>query len=542
MASPAIDVSIEIPLDTVESDYGSDFSPEEEEIVAQLLSTQHSRDDNPIISNVERDEPQRVLRFPKILGRAESSLLFRMARAADQEAEQISKAIDQCNQSTKVVKGVTESKPRAREETSIENSENLEGEATPSEDTIAKLDVEDTRSPLERFRTAPNKTLSVSDLVAPAWCELQYWYTLRTPSGKKKRTKEMKKGTKVHEKLEAQVHTTVKVEVATKEDAFGLRIWNVIQGLRTLRATGQTRELEVWGTIDGLVVNGVIDELNYICPDAEFGGYPDLEDTLQPPTITNYASANQPTISEFFKATGGSTLKEAAKAITQHRVQTNKVYLCDVKTRSVKSLPSGPSMRPTKMQLMLYHKLLSDLATNAVDFSVLSDRYRLDQTRIFSDSLIAQIGSLNEEYDALSEPARSQESEPSWSQDSLSQLLAHNNLELLWSYMIEEFQQTIPYGVNSLGEVLKVEYRSQTSGEIIGFKTFSMSDKDLKAYINHEMEWWRGTRKAEGVIVEEAYKCRSCDFAETCEWRLEKIEEAKQNARTARKDRRKISN
>lgn len=439
-----------------------------------------------------------------------------------------------------MAKSVTESKPRARE-TLIENSENL-GETTLSEDTVAKPEPEDTRSPLERFRTAPKKTLSVSDLVAPAWCELQYWYTLRTPSGKKKRTKEMKKGTKVHEKLEAQVHTTVRVEVATKEDAFGLRIWNIIQGLRTLRTTGQTRELEVWGTIDGLVVNGVIDELNYICPDAEFGGYPDLEDTLQQPTITKSAPANQTTISDFFKATGGSTLEEAAKAITKHRTETSKVYLCDVKTRSVKSLPSGPSMRPTKMQLMLYHKLLSDLATNAVDFSILTDRYRLDSTRVFSDSLIAQVGSLNEEYDALSEPARSQESEPSWSQDSMSQLLAHNNLALLWSYMIEEFQQTMPYGVNSLGEVLKVEYRSQVSGEIVGFKTFSMSEEDLKTYIDHDMEWWRGARKPEGVVVEEAYKCRSCDFAETCEWRLEKIEEAKQNARTARKARRKASN
>lgn len=158
----------------------------------------------------------------------------------------------------------------------------------------------DTRSPLERFRMKPKKALSVSDLVSPAWCELQYWYTLTLQGGKKKRTFAMKQGSVVHQKLEDQVHTTVRVDVATKEDAWGLRIWNVIQGLRSLRDSGLTRELEVWGTIDGQVVNGVIDELSYICPDAK------LEDSLRSP-LKSEPPANQVTISEYFKVRDSSS-------------------------------------------------------------------------------------------------------------------------------------------------------------------------------------------------------------------------------------------
>lgn len=76
----------------------------------------------------------------------------------------------------------------------------------------------------------------------------------------------MKQGSKAHQKLEDEVHATFSVEVMTKEDAWGLRFWNIIQGARTLRETGMTREMEVWGLIDGELVNGIIDELTYECP------------------------------------------------------------------------------------------------------------------------------------------------------------------------------------------------------------------------------------------------------------------------------------
>ncbi len=127
--------------------------------------------------------------------------------------------------------------------------------------------VPDTRSPLERFRTAPKKPLSVTDLISPSWCELQYWYTL-TKHGRKKRTPAMKQGTVVHKSLEDQVHKTVPITIQSKEDAWGLRIWNTIQGLRTLRDRGMTRELEIWGVVDGQVISGVIDELSYLAPTA----------------------------------------------------------------------------------------------------------------------------------------------------------------------------------------------------------------------------------------------------------------------------------
>ncbi len=401
----------------------------------------------------------------------------------------------------------------------------------PGQDILAEvvledLSVPDIRSPIERFRTQPKKALSVTDLVSPAWCELQYWYTL-TKHGRKRRTPAMKEGTRVHKVLEDQIHTTVRVEVETREDAWGLRIWNVIQGLRTLRDTGQTRELEIWGTVDGQVVNGVIDELSYICPDI------DLEESHQ--NSKDELPSDQTTIADFFKATGGKSLEEATRS--KRRTRTKKVYLCDVKTRAARSVPSASAFRPTKIQLMLYHRLLASLATNTVDFSILAARYNLNATKALSDQFIAQVGSLNDEifYDAPTDPGSSPDSEPGWSQDSMSTLLAHNTLNLLWSLMITEFQLTLPDGVESLGRILKAEYRSRDDGEIVGTKTLVMDDIDLTKFIDHEMEWWKGQRQAEGVVVEEAFKCRSCDFAEECEWRIKKVDEAREKARMSRR-------
>lgn len=93
MASPAYD-TLAHPMNDGDSDYGSDFSPEEEQIVAGLLSAQSVEDDNPIVNEIEHHDPQRTLRLPRVVGREERSPLFQAARAAEAIADQISKSIE----------------------------------------------------------------------------------------------------------------------------------------------------------------------------------------------------------------------------------------------------------------------------------------------------------------------------------------------------------------------------------------------------------------------------------------------------------------
>ena len=388
-----------------------------------------------------------------------------------------------------------------------EASVSIEAPLTP------QPEIQDTRSPLERFRTKPKKPLSVTDLISPSWCELQYWFTL-TKHGKKRRTTAMKRGSAVHKVLGDQVHTTVAVDIVSKEDAWGLRVWNVIQGLKTLRHTGITRELEIWGVIDGLVINGVIDELSNICPE------PELEEAEEKLTIAkSMPVADQMTITDFLGSGSGTGMLDKLRS-SHERI--SKIYITDVKTRESKSLPKAATFRPTLMQLMLYHRILSGLATNKLNADLVFDRYELKADALFSDSFIAQIGSLNVDNSIAQDDPFPLPS----SQDSMTVLLAHNTLRQLWTLMMEEFAHTFAGGAKSVGNVLKAEYRTRTDGAILGNKAFLYDDNIIQDYLDSGMRWWKGERAAEGVCVEEAYKCGSCDFFDECSWRRNKIEEA----------------
>lgn len=94
MASPAT-ITITEPPHEIDSDtdYGSDFSPEEEQIVDRLLSGKHVEDDNPIINEIEHHDPWQILRLPRAFGKEERSPLFQAARAAERVAEQIAQTV-----------------------------------------------------------------------------------------------------------------------------------------------------------------------------------------------------------------------------------------------------------------------------------------------------------------------------------------------------------------------------------------------------------------------------------------------------------------
>lgn len=98
MASLAVDDQVALSINDGESDYGPDFSAEEEQIVSQLLSGQQVEiEDNPILTNIEQNidqnDAQQTLRVPLVFGREQKSPLYQAARAAEEIAEHISKAV-----------------------------------------------------------------------------------------------------------------------------------------------------------------------------------------------------------------------------------------------------------------------------------------------------------------------------------------------------------------------------------------------------------------------------------------------------------------
>ncbi|KAI6778477.1 uncharacterized protein J7T54_000372 [Emericellopsis cladophorae] len=379
----------------------------------------------------------------------------------------------------------------------------------------------DERSPLQKFRCFPRKPLSVSDLTSGAWCELQYEYTLtRLPFGRRTRTAAMKKGSKVHRKLEDEVHTAVKVEILTKEDGFALKLWNFVQGLRTLRETGLTRELEVWGMVDeNKLVSGVIDSISYDHPDPAF------EEELS--SQESQLLPSQRKVLDYFPS----------RTSGDHK----KMYLADVKTRGSLQPVSNAQLRPAKIQLSLYHRFLSQIASGKLDFFQVFRRFGLDPDDQFTDTFLAQIGSLHDEVfvdaSSVSIPELSDPSHGTRAGDfgeapqSEPDLVKYNSLRELLSLVEEEVRTTFPQGAESLGTMLRVQYLHRDDGRQLDVHDFPLSNYALDEYLAKYMQWWHGERKARGVTIEEAFKCKMCEFAEGCDWRQGLNDELVQRAR-----------
>ncbi|KAL7942595.1 deoxyribonuclease domain-containing protein [Trichoderma barbatum] len=387
-----------------------------------------------------------------------------------------------------------------------------------------EAEFEDDRSPLQRFRSYPKRPLTVSDLTAGAWCELQYWYTLtRLPGGRKTRTPAMQHGSKVHKKLEDEVHTTVKIEILNKEDGFGLRLWNLVQGLRTLRDTGLTRELEVWGMVDGNLVNGVIDDLSYDNPNPEF------EEELS--SQGSQPSKSQTIISDYFPP------PKSERPSGQDR----QIFLSDVKTRGTLKPISPAAIRPAKIQLLLYHRFLSNMAAGELDYFKVFRRYGLDADERFSDTFMSQIGELHDEIffdtpkeymELLRSAAKGKGVQddnstvvPEPPSPGVPDLLKYGSLRELVTLVKDEISLTFPRGADSLGSILRVQYVYREDGRELTTHDFPVSPQTLDTYLEGDMSWWRGERRPGGVPIEEAFKCSSCEFAAGCKWRRNMDEE-----------------
>ncbi|KAF5677056.1 exonuclease V [Fusarium denticulatum] len=523
---------------TLDSDneFGYDFSAEEEELLLQLSAENNNVPNNAEIVAID-SVPERhdSLHPQNVAGGTSTSGVDRLQTESTNNLYR-GKAFHQLDTSSglptpppalssiedvlypDLSKALKDLKPKPPPESESSVT------PTPATEAIEADPYDDGRSPLQRFRSYPKRPLTVTDLTSGAWCELQYWYTLtRLPGGRRTRTAAMKQGTKVHKKLEDEVHTTVQIDIMTKEDAFGLKLWNLVQGLRTLRDTGLTRELEVWGLIDGNLVNGVIDSVSYENPNPEF----EAELSSQESDTTG----RQSSLTDYFPP----------KNTNNKNDQGPKIYLADVKTRGSFSPVSNAQIRPAKIQLLLYHHFLSDMAAGKLDFFKVFRRYGLDPDDAFSDTFIAQVGSLHDEIfvDASETETEFTPEQPSSSFQSSSSagpdLLQYRTLRELVPLVEHEIELTFPQGEHSLGHMLRVQYVHRSDGREIDLHDFPVSRQALETYLANYMDWWKGKRDARGVDIEEAFKCRTCEFASDCSWRQGMDDEMLQRARAQQK-------
>ena len=368
------------------------------------------------------------------------------------------------------------------------------------------------------------------------WCEQQFEYYL--VRGKKRTTPEMKVGHKIHKDLEREDHETVVVKPVTLEDRWGLKLLNIIQGLKNLRETGQTRELPIFAYVKGVLVRGIIDELSY----------------KQPMEMVCERKKGKEAMGDADISGGSKKRRTKAKSKQKgeglvgndpgHRV----VFISDYKTRARDSLPTASQFRGTELQLMLYHSVLTTMVSSVEAasevlignskiepagttpsdppgddmFSKIFNHRGLNPFAHLSDCFLAELAPHLDESD--SEALSGSPPQPLQIRfPTLSHVLECPTLAGLVNLLNLSFKMSI----DTLSSTLAVSYRRQQDSVLFATKLVKYDNKRLEEQLVDVLQWWKGERGAVGVPIEEAWKCRSCEFADECQWRLQKIEEIK---------------
>ncbi|KAK2738340.1 hypothetical protein FQN57_007100 [Myotisia sp. PD_48] len=521
-----------------DSDYGPDFSPEELEALDDLI--ERAADGEQQLDPSSDTDSSSTTRSFSPLPNIEGHEYLLVGRASQPQPHP---AVHATNHDP-----TSHSRPDDNNTTIQRRPFSSQLASAPGPNTASN----DARSPLERLR--PQQRLTVSDFVAPAWCEIQYSYSLSN-FGRIRKTRYMKRGTAIHKLLEEQIHTPVAVDVATKEDAWAIRLWNVIESLRTLRATGLTREMEVWGKIDGILIGGKIDMLSRGCPDPEFELSVSNRNEIAPRPLAKDVSPATATATsldgELQQTKTSSTITQPDETDTDQLTldqSEGMIYLTDMKYKDLSynfNIPNVTDVkfRPVRTQLQFYYHLLSRFITSDdVTIDDIANRHGLDSQKTFSSEFVAQIGEIYQEGIDMASSAESQ--------DPLTVISNHNTLSRLWQLMKDQIRYTFlplqapssatpsrtPLLSTLLSPILTVSYITETSTEespssrskspttddyhLIGSRSFVFDPDVFYPYLLDEVNWWRGRRPVKGVSLEEAWKCRFCEFKDTCSWRL----------------------
>ncbi|TFK41877.1 exonuclease V a 5' deoxyribonuclease-domain-containing protein [Crucibulum laeve] len=269
-------------------------------------------------------------------------------------------------------------------------------------------------SPLQKYRW--HSVLSVSDLVGLSWCEVQFDYGLRgkrskpiehrpkafkSSTGKEIRMekqvavvndKRTQKGMAVHKRLERQVRVEeIKVEIRGEEERWALRLVNMLACLNGMLTDGFTasREMPIFGIVENYVVIGLIDEVAMRPKEIPKKRKGDSMTSTPGPKRARRRSPSRESPSNIDESLESSSMESSSHE------QSNPSYLLhvsDTKTRSTNTIPPEEDTLSSKLQLMLYHRLLDEMTSlfSPFDFAALWKRLDVDPLKIFSTEFLVQ--------------------------------------------------------------------------------------------------------------------------------------------------------
>jgi len=184
-------------------------------------------------------------------------------------------------------------------------------------------------------------SISATDIASQFWCEkqmeLNYLYG-------KRYTKEMAKGTKIHEELQAETYVPLTVEPINYTDFLYKELYENYLALKGLKQKGVGREIRIFGSINGFKINGKIDELKLV---------------------------------------------------------NGKVVVIEVKTRETRYAINEAVVKPHRVQAMLYKHMLNEIVSRSYTHENFENAY-LKGLKPLSERFLDQLKALGIESNLLS--------------------------------------------------------------------------------------------------------------------------------------------
>ncbi len=274
-------------------------------------------------------------------------------------------------------------------------------------------------------------SILATDVAGQYWCErqteLNYLY------GKRYATAAMKQGSKIHKELQEELETTISVEPINYADFLYKEAYENYLTLKSLNEKGIGRELKVYGLINGFKISGKIDELRH---------------------------------------KGGKT------------------SIAEIKTRDLNGkLGRSPSdvkhvseatMRPHRVQVMIYKRLLDDLKDKNYTFENFNKAYSVSKLAL-SEKFLEQLKILGMDTSI--------------------------KIEEIYKMMFEQI-----YKMPQVSDRLELKYVDRYTGKEFAEVDIEYKKNEFDEMLKDAMGYWNGERESRPVAKDESWKCRFCKF------------------------------
>lgn len=168
------------------------------------------------------------------------------------------------------------------------------------------------------------------------------------------------------------------------------------------------------------------------------------------------------------------------------------IDLNELKTRQYSNLPSNAQRKQHSFQVSIYKTLFDDLVKGKVSKQSMASSLRID--------LHTELGVSIREH-------------------AEKQFVEITTLNDLMDVIFHKIQT-----LTCINQVF-IEYVHQESKQTIGHVEVEYDVSEVSDMYKKYVQFWRGNRSAEGVDIEEAWKCQRCEFNSICAWRERKAAE-----------------